>query len=87
MAGEPEVRIVADQVSVRQGRRKLAEAPLEQVMDAVYRAGERSAGFQIRPHGARVWEERSDAVAAAGRGQASLTQAGDGVRQAEHRVL
>jgi len=62
---EPEIRIAGKEVRVQQGRRKLADLQIEQMIDAIYGASERARSFEIRPCSARIWEERGNAVAAA----------------------
>ena len=65
MADEPEIRITGADVEVRKGGDKLQSARLENVVGAIARAGRGESSFQVQPKGARIWEERGNAVALA----------------------
>ena len=65
MSIEPEIRIVGDNVRVLQGRKKLADLPIEKMIKSIHGASERPCDFEIRPQSARIWETRRNAVAAA----------------------
>lgn len=62
---EPEIRITGAKVRVQQGKKKLADLPIEQMIDTIYGGCERACRFEIRPQNARIWEVRGNAVAAA----------------------
>ncbi len=62
---EPEIRIMGAKVRVLQGRKKLLDLPIEQLIDTVYGECERACRFEIRPQNARIWEVRGNATAAA----------------------
>ncbi len=61
---EPEIRITGAKVRVQQGKKKLADIPVEQLIDSIYGGCERACRFEIRPRNARIWEMRGNAVAA-----------------------
>lgn len=66
MAVAPEIRIRGQKVSVRMGRRKVADASLDELIQAIDLTGSAPRDvFEIRPKGVRLWVERRDAVAMA----------------------
>ncbi|MEN8184808.1 MAG: hypothetical protein ABFS46_19990 [Myxococcota bacterium] len=65
MKGEPQIRIVGDRVVVEQGRRRIHETPLSDVVAAIARAAERPGKPRVLPRGVRLVRERRDAVALA----------------------
>ena len=56
---EPEIRITGTKVRVQQGKKKLADIPVEQLIDTIYGGCERACRFEIRPQTARIWEVKT----------------------------
>ncbi|MFQ5668116.1 MAG: hypothetical protein ACE5I7_17010 [Candidatus Binatia bacterium] len=60
---DPEIHIVAERVTLRQGSRTLVAAPLPAVMQELVRSTQRGPSCGILPRDVRLWYERGDATA------------------------